>query len=151
MRRIRPIPVFGLDGYDVEWATGFPLPFDQTDAAFYKNPSSSWVCTLKKDGFEVDVYCDGDLRARILEDENRYGEARCGEQLIEEYGVKNDNDLTNMVEEWVNNPWFDLYVRGEHLDEVSHDIGDAVVSAKAYLEETIANARQIEEGILSLE
>ena len=150
MKRVRLIPAFGLDGYDVEWATGFPLAKGQTDAAFYKNPSSSWVCNLKKDGFEVDIYCDGDMRAVVLADENRFAEATCGEELIEEYGVKNDDDL-KLIHEWVNNPWFDLYVRGEHLDEVSHDIRDAIASAKAYLEETLENVRQIEEGILSLE
>ena len=135
--------VLGLDEYTVDWATGFPLAYDQTDAAFYKNPSSSWVCTLKKDGFEVDIYCDGDMRAVVLADENRFAEATSGEELIEEYGVKNDDDL-KLIHEWVNNPWFDLYVRGEHLDEVSHDIREAIASAKAYLEETIDNANIIE-------
>ena len=144
MRRVRPMLILGLDGYDVEWAKGFPLGYDQTDAAFYKNPSSSWVCTLSRDGFEVDIYCDGDMRAVVLADENRFAEATCGEELIEEYGVKNDDDL-KLVHDWVNNPWFDLYVQGEHLDVVTHEITDAVASAKAYLEETIINVRLIED------
>lgn len=143
---IRPILILGLDGFDVEWATGFPLAYNQRDAAFYKNPSSSWVCTLRKNGFEVDVYCEGDMRAVVLADENRFAEATCGEELIEEYGVKNDEDL-QLIHEWVANPWFDLYVDGEHLDEVTHDIGDAVTAAKTYLDETIVNAHQIENGV----
>jgi len=144
MKRIRPMLILGLDGYDVEWAEGFPLGYDQTDAAFYRNPSSSWVCTLSRDGFEVDIYCDGDMRAVVLADENRFAEATCGEELIEEYGVKNDDDL-KLVQEWVNNPWFDLYVQGEHLDSVTHDIREAVACAKEYLEKTIINVRLIED------
>ena len=144
MKRIRPMLILGLDGYDVEWAEGFPLGYDQTDAAFYRNPSSSWVCTLSRDGFEVDIYCDGDMRAVVLADENRFAEATCGEELIEEYGVKTDDDL-KMVQEWVNNPWFDLYVQGEHLDSVTHDIREAVACAKEYLEKTIINVRLIED------
>jgi hypothetical protein len=144
MKRIRPMLILGLDGYDVEWAEGFPLGYDQTDAAFYRNPSSSWVCTLSRDGFEVDIYCDGEMRAVVLADEHREAVATCGEELIEEYGVKTDDDL-KMVQEWVNNPWFDLYVQGEHLDSVTHDIREAVACAKEYLEKTIINVRLIED------
>lgn len=141
---IRPILTFGLDGFDVEWAEGLPLDYNQKDAAFYKTTSSSWIATLKKNGFEVDIYCEGELRAEVLADENRYETATTGPELID-YGVKNDDDLQHV--EWVHNPWFDLYVDGEHLDDVTHEITDAVNAAKAYLDETIVNANQIENGV----
>jgi hypothetical protein len=135
--------ILGLDGYDVEWAEGLPLDYDQKDAAFYCTGSSSWIGTLRKDGFEVDIYCDGEMRARVLVDENRYETLSSGPELID-HGVKNDLDLSTMVVEWGMNPWFDLYCQGVHLDAVTHEITDAVASAKAYLEETIVNANNIE-------
>jgi hypothetical protein len=46
------------------------------------------------------------------------------------------------------NPWFDMYVRGEHLDNVHHEIGEALQAAKAWLEEEVANAKMIEDGVI---
>ena len=143
---IRPMLILGLDGFDVEWAEGLPLGYNQKDAALYCTGSSSWIATLRKNGFEVDVYCDGEMSARVLVDENRYETLHTGPELID-HGVKTDEDLQTMVEEWGMNPWFDLYVNGEHLDVVTHDISDAVQAAKSYLDETIVNANQIENGV----
>lgn len=151
MRRVSPTPLaelfeqmYGLDDYKVEWATGLPLPITQQDAAFYKDPSGSWVCTVSKDGFVVDIYCDGEMSVRG-KNEARYS---YGSELI----AAGYTDATISGEEldWSLNPWFDLYVRGEHLDAVSHDIVEALNSAKVWLEEEIANAHQIEEGLLDL-
>lgn len=136
--------ILGLDGYDVEWAEGLPLDYDQKDAAFYCTGSSSWIGTLRKDGFEVDIYCDGEMRARVLVDENRYETLTTGPELID-HGVKNDLDLSTMVEEWGMNPWFDLYCQGEHLDAVTHEITDAVDEAKKFLDAEVQNAKAIEE------
>lgn len=143
MRRVRPILILGLDGYDVEWAEGLPLDYDQKDAAFYCTGSSSWIATVKRNGFQVDVYCDGEMRARVLVDENRYETLRTGAELID-HGVKKDSDL-ELVEEWGMNPWFDLYCQGEHLDAVTHEITDAIDMAKGFLDAEVENAKNIEE------
>ena len=45
---------------------------------------------------------------------------------------------------WVNNNWFDLYIKGEHLDQVTHTIDEAVESAKAVIAEHIVNVCFIE-------
>ena len=157
MRRVKPMTnaelfeqMYGLDEYTVEWTAGFPLALTQQDAAFYCNGGgSSLVCTVKKNGFQVDIYCDGEMRARVLADENRYETVRRGDEF-EAYGVKTDADLSRLVEEFGMNPWFDLYVYGEHLDAVEHEIADAINAAKAWLDDCCENANQIENGVLDL-
>lgn len=142
--------IYALDGYTVEWASGLPLPIIQQDAGFYKDPSTNLVCTLKKDGFEVDIYCDGEMQVKNLENGDRYYN---GSELVAA-GYTDDALLTaaeaNNKIEWEMNPWFDLYCNGEHLDAVTHEIRDAINTAKSFLEEEIANAHQIEEGMLDL-
>ena len=153
MRRVKPMTnaelfeqVYGLDDYTVEWTAGFPLALTQQDAAFYCDGSaSSLVCTVKKNGFQVDIYCDGEMRARL----NRIETVRRGDEF-EAYGVKTDADLSRLVEDFVMNPWFDLYVYGEHLDAVEHEIADAIKAAKAWLDDCCENANQIENGVLDL-
>lgn len=141
---IRPMLILGLDGYEIEWAEGLPLGYNQKEAAFYCTGSSGWIATLRRDGFEVDIYCDGEMTARVLVDENRYETLTTGPELID-HGVKTDEDLQTMVEEWGMNPWFDLYVHGEHLDAVTHDIGEAIDEAKQFLDAEATNAKNIEE------
>lgn len=148
MKPIKP-DRFQLDGYEVTWRKDLPLIYNQKDAAFYKIDSNhSWVCTVVGKGFEVDVYCDGDMRADVLVDKNRYETVRTGDELIEN-GVKNDDDLQKMVD-WGMNPWFDLYVHGEHLgesygrDAVQHEIADAIDSAKMFIDQEAHNAETIE-------
>jgi hypothetical protein len=143
---IRPI-MFLTDtaGFDVEWASGFPLTPEQQDAMFYRH-DGSWVCTIKKNGFVVDVYCDGDTRIKT-----QAGDVyRCGDDLISA-GYDTDKKLGEALstDELIheNNSWFDLYVHGEHLDCVSHEINDALSVAMAWLDEEIENAKQIEIGV----
>ena len=135
-----------MSGFEVTWAFGFPLPAEQTASEFYKC-SSSFVCEVKKDGFMVDIYLDGDMRYLAWQqDINIYD----GGDLMAA-GYTTDKKFTDAVEaeelQHINNPWFDLYVRGEHLDAVSHDINEALLYAKSWLAEEIANAKQIEDVI----
>lgn len=138
------------DGFTVEWAEGLPLPSGQQDAAFYRVNGHSWVCGVSKDGFSVDVYCDGDMRVKNLKTEDIY---RDGADLISA-GFTSDVDLQLANEkellDWDMNPWFDMYVDGDHIDNVYHDIDDAVNAAKMFLHEEIENAKQIEDGLLDL-
>ena len=136
------------DGYTIEWASGLPLKDDQQDAMFYRD-ADAWGCTVRKGGFEVDVYCDGDTRIKTRDGRTFYD----GADLISA-GYDTDKKLGEAfeAEELIHdmNSWFDLYVHGEHLDCVQHEIDDAVASAKAWLDEEIENAKQIENGVIDL-
>jgi hypothetical protein len=141
---IRPILFLeDMTGYEVSWAFGFPLPAEQTAAEFYKY-SSSYVCEVKKDGFAVDIYLDGEMRYHSKDKEVSIYDG--GDMMAA--GYTTDKIFTDAVEaeelQHINNPWFDLYVRGEHLDSVSHDINEALLFAKHWLEEEISNAKEIE-------
>lgn len=144
---IRPIMfLVDTEGFDVSWSFGFPLPGEQTASEFYKC-NSPFVCEVKKDGFTVDIYLDGEMKytnsthSVIIHD---------GGDLIAG-GYDTDKKFTDAVEseelQHINNPWFDLYVKGEHLDCVTHDINEALQSAKAWLEDEIRNAKEIEDTI----
>lgn len=142
---IRPI-MFLVDttGFEVSWASGFPLDADRTASDFYKG-SSSFICEVKKDGFAVDVYLDGDMRYNNTRLDETYYD---GEDLVAG-GYDTDKKFTDAMEseelQHINNPWFDLYVRGEHIDCITHDINEALQSAKAFIEDEIQNAKQIED------
>lgn len=144
---VRPIKfLVDTTGYEVVWSVGLPLDPDRTASDFYKG-YGNLVAEVKKSGFEVDIYLDGDMRYRDPENEKFFV---VGDELVAA-GYDSDKKFTDAVEEeklhHINNPWFDLYVRGEHLDCVTHDINEALQSAMAFLDEEIANAKQIEDTI----
>jgi hypothetical protein len=131
-------------GFELTWGAGLPLAAEQTASEFYKH-SSSFICEVKKDGFAVDIYLDGEMRYLAWQqDINIYD----GGDLIAA-GYDTDKKFTDAMEaeelQHINNPWFDLYVRGEHLDCITHDINEALQSAKAFIEDEIQNAKQIED------
>jgi hypothetical protein len=131
-------------GFDVVWENGLPLSGDTKDAVFYSS-NNSWVCTLKKNGFEVDVYCDGDTWIKTRDGSGyRYGDELIAAGYTDKKlgAAEASDDITTEM-----NSWFDLYVQGVHLDCVSHDIDDALASAMAWLDEEIENAKQIEIGV----
>lgn len=149
---IRPIKfLVETPGYELRWAPGLPLDADRTASEFYKG-YGSFVVEVKKDGFAVDIYLDGEMRYTnkahtvIIHD---------GDDLVAG-GYDTDEKFTDAMEleelESIFNPWFDLYVRGEHLDAVTHDINEALQSAMAWLDEEITNAKQIENfGVSALD
>jgi hypothetical protein len=135
------------DGFEIVWATGYPMHETQQDAAFYRD-DENFICTVKHEGFEVDIYCDGDMKVKNREDGETY---RYGGDLITA-GFDTDENLQKANEQdtlyWDMNPWFDMYVRGEHLDNVHHEIGEALQAAKAWLDEEVQNAKLIEDGVV---
>jgi len=122
----------------ITWHLGFDPHPKQRDAIFYTGMGC--VATLDYKGFQVDVYCDGETRANLLD-------APQGEVVSSLYsptdfidaGIDTDDALllANQQEllDWVNNSWFDLYCYGEHLDAVCHDIEEAIEAGKEYLYE----------------
>lgn len=145
---IRPIKLLvDTTGYELTWASGLPLDADRTSCDFYKG-YGNFTCEVKKEGFQVDIYLDGDMRYLNKADETSLYD---GDSLVA-YGYDTDEKFADALEaqelEHINNPWFDLYVRGEHLDCVTHDINEALQSAMAWLDEEIANAKQIEDAVV---
>lgn len=137
------------DGFEIEWAAGLPLDKSQQDAAFYRDAGgSSLICTVKFDGFEVDICCDGEMRVKNREngDSYRYGDDLIGGGFDTDEKLREANEQDTLY--WDMNPWFDMYVRGEHLDNVHHEIGEALQAAAAWLEEEVANAKLIEDGVI---
>lgn len=137
--------LIGTDEYEVRWATGYPLHGTQTDAAFYRD-DESYICSVSRNGFSVDIYCDGDMKIVNRTNGDVY---RCGADLIAA-GFDEGKKIGDLSESgdlyWDMNPWFDMYVNGEHLDNVHHDILEAIEAAKAWLDEEIENAKQIEDA-----
>jgi hypothetical protein len=98
------------------------------------------------DGYEVDIYAEGNtrldyndghnMRSYSLPDDFIYGDLETDEKLS---AIQDDEDYY-----WVNNNWFDLYIKGEHLDQVTHTIDEAIESAKAVIAEHIVNVCFIE-------
>jgi hypothetical protein len=130
-------------GATIKWEAGFPRSENQQDAMFYKD-FNGWICSVMLGDFEVDVYCDGETRVK-----NRINDATltCGSDLIAD-GFDTDEKLRlgfesgDLVHDM--NSWFDLYIKGEHIDAVTHEIEDAIDAAIGVLQEEVENAKAIE-------
>ena len=119
---------------------------DRTDAVFYTG--EGLIATVTYKGFSVDVYCDGVTNATLLDEPN-------GEIVSHLYspsdfisaGINTDEAMSMAIEQgllsFTNNSWFDLYCEGEHLDIVCHTIGDAIDSAKTYVEEQYFDEQEL--------
>jgi hypothetical protein len=108
--------------------------------------TSGCVATVGMDGYEIDIYADGvtrlnytngdDIRVFTTPDDFIYGDLETDAKLLE---IQDDEDYY-----WVNNNWFDLYRNGNHLDQVTHTIDEAIESAKVLIAEHIVNICGIE-------
>lgn len=119
-------------------------PHDQRrESVFFTN---GLVATVEIDGYAIDIYAEGntrlnyangdDIRIFSTPDDFIYGDLETDAKLQE---IQDDEDYY-----WVNNNWFDLYIKGEHLDQVTHTIDEAIESAKAIVAEHIVNVCFIE-------
>lgn len=113
------------------------------ESVFFTN---GLVATVGIDGYNIDIYAEGntrlnyangdDIRIFSTPDDFIYGDLETDEKLS---AIQDDEDYY-----WVNNNWFDLYINGEHLDQVTHTIDEAVESAKVVVAEHIVNLCLIE-------
>jgi hypothetical protein len=119
-------------------------PHDQRrESVFFTN---GLVASVGIDGYAIDIYAEGntrlnyangdDIRIFSTPDDFIYGDLETDAKLLE---IQDDEDYY-----WVNNNWFDLYINGEHLDQVTHTIDEAIESAKAVVAEHIVNVCLIE-------
>ena len=108
----------------------------RNDACFYAGEGH--IATVSYEGFAVDVYCDGDTKANLLDaPKGTVVSTLYFPHDFESAGLNTDDalSLANKQEllDWVNNAWFDLYCYGEHLDAVSHTLNEAIDMAKDYV------------------
>ena len=132
-----------LGDASIEWKVGYipDLEF-QKDAVFYQGEGR--IAVVSYGGFEAEIYCDGEMRCYNNKTEETY------RQTIHflDAGIETDKQLSEanreQILDWDMNPWFDAYVYGEHLDDVQHDLVEAIASASAYVVEQYNNSRVIE-------
>ncbi len=98
---------------------------DQSDPAFYcAGYGHSYVASItdQTNGNIITIYCDGEMRINYEDkngDINRI--THCGRLL--DYGFHNDEDLKKINQEyWIMNPWFDMYLGDEWIDNVHFDV-----------------------------
>ena len=80
------------------------------------------------------IYCDGDMKFRHKENGETW--LRTTSDLAD-FGVGTEEELRESYEkeliDWDMNPWFDLYIDGEHMDCVSGTLSEALSLASAYV------------------
>ena len=132
----------GLHTYGVTYH-GMKPHDHRRESVFFEN---GLVATVGIDGYAIDIYAEGNTRLnyddgynpRIYStpDDFIYGDLETDDKLV---AIQDDDDYF-----WVNNNWFDLYIKGEHLDQVTHTIDEAIESAKVLVAEHIVNVCFIE-------
>lgn len=138
------------DEIKIKYHLGFDPHPSQQDAIFYTGMGC--IATVEYKGFQVDVYCDGETRANLLDAPQ--GEIvsslfsptdfiDAGLDTDDALKLANDQELLD----WVNNSWFDLYCFGEHLDAVEHELDEALKVAEVYVRDR-AHSEKIINGEL---
>lgn len=132
----------------ITWHLGFDPHPKQQDAIFYTGMGC--VATIDYEGFQVDVYCDGETKAHLTKDGEVVSTLTNPADFIDA-GIDTDDALSlandNNLLDWVNNSWFDLYCYGAHLDAVCHELDEAVEAGREYLYER-AHSEKIINGEL---
>ena len=122
-----------------EWRVAYCDQYkeDRQDAAFYiDDPTAQWVGAVSRadgKGEFVEIWRVGDMRVYLPESEYL---SRRTDDLVE-YGITDDATLSRTELSWENNPWFELYYRGEWVGIVEHGVGEAVESAKLLITDAI--------------
>ena len=133
----------GLHSYGVSYNGDSPHP-NRRESVFFER---GWVASVEIDGYKVDVFADGETNLQYKAGEDYYYNLCSPNDLIRS-DLDTDEKLEAINDDedyyWVNNNWFDLYINGEHLDQVTHTIDEAIESAKAVIAEHIVNVCFIE-------
>jgi hypothetical protein len=134
--------------YEIKYNAIDPNPAQQ-DAIFYTG--MGLIATVIWEGFHVDVYCDGETRANLLDaPQGRVVSSLYNPSDFIDAGLDTDKALeianNSEILDWVNNSWFDLYCEGEHLDCVSHELSEALSFAKTYVIDEWRNAQELDKA-----
>ena len=132
----------GLHTYAIDYGVK-PNP-ERTESVFFDR---GWVASVEIDGYKIDVFADGETNLRYKAGEDYYYNL-CSPSDFIEAELDTDKKLEAIGDDedyyWINNNWFDLYIDGDHLDQVTHTIEEAIESAKAVVAEHIVNLCLIE-------
>lgn len=126
----------------VDYRSGVAPDPKQQDAIFFTG--FGLLATVSYEGFAVDIYCDGETKAHLLDSpQGQVVRSLYDASDFIDAGLTTDDALRLANEQglldWANNSWFDLYCYGEHLDCVSHEISEAIAYAETYLKERRAS------------
>ena len=134
--------------HDIVYHTGFDPHHSQNDAIFYTG--MGLIATVTFEGFSVDVYCDGETRANLLNEDKETVAILYTPSDFIDAGLDTDKALeianNSEILDWVNNSWFDLYCEGVHLDCVSHELSEALSFAKTYVIDEWRNAQELDKA-----
>jgi hypothetical protein len=129
--------------YELKYRDGVPHP-KRRESIFFER---GWVATVEIDGYAVEIYADGETNLRYKAGEDYYYNL-CSPSDFIHSDLDTDEKLEAINDDedyyWINNNWFDLYINGDHLDQVTHTIDEAIESAKAVVAEHIVNVCFIE-------
>lgn len=139
--------------FEINWHTAFEPTAERQDAVWYYGHNLVATATLTTENgeqYSLDIYCDGETKVS-LPDGYPLTYVRYADEW-ETLGVTTDTEIRDFTDKvidthghdiWVYNSWFDLYTEingvSEHLDSVTHEIGDAVSQAEAVLQEVAAH------------
>lgn len=133
----------GRHEYEITYADGVPHP-NRRESVFFER---GWVASVGIDGYKIEVFADGETNLRYKAGEDYYYNL-CSPNDFIHSDLDSDEKLEAINDDedyyWINNNWFDLYINGEHLDQVTHTIDEAIESAKALVAEHIVNVCFIE-------
>lgn len=133
----------GRHEYEIKYRDGVPHP-NRRESVFFER---GWVATVEIDGYAVEVFADGETNLRYKAGEDYYYNL-CSPSDFIHSDLDSDEKLEAINDDedyyWINNNWFDLYINGDHLDQVTHTIDEAIESAKAVVAEHIVNVCFIE-------
>lgn len=126
----------------VDYKSGVAPDPKQQDAIFYTG--IGLLATVSYEGFAVDIYCDGETKAHLLDSpQGQVVRSLYDASDFIDAGLTTDDALRLANEQglldWASNSWFDLYCYGEHLDCVSHEISEAIAYAETYLKDRRAS------------
>jgi hypothetical protein len=119
--------------FRIDWIQPY---FDsQQSPEFYcEYGTHSLVCYVCYKGFEVAIYCDGELLIKTKDFIIKSADGLTANDIF------TDDDLRIKIaaDDWIMNCWFDIYdveQDNQHLDLVSYNINEAIEKAKEYLKE----------------
>ncbi len=131
---------------EITWRFGSSPNPARYDAIFYTG--FGHLATVSCEGFEVDIFCDGETKANLLNAEGEVVDTLFTPDDFDNAGINTDVALRLANEQnlldWINNSWFDMYCYGEHLDCVSHSISEAIGYAETYVKD-----RRVSEYIIN--
>lgn len=98
---------------------------DQSDPAFYCDGyGHSYVASItdNTNGNMINIYCDGEMRVNYEEENGDISILRHCSDLLD-YNFCTDEDLKKIKpDDWTMNPWFDMYLGDEWIDNVHFDV-----------------------------